>query len=462
MRILIVDDEQPLRNSMRMLLETYGHQVIEAEDIRHARDLLKSKSRCFDLLLLDLFFGNAPDGLSLLEELKAKTNSPPVIVTSGMGAVSHAVRALKLGARDYLVKPVNPDELCMRLEYFEPDSAPDDHDLQRAAGTGSIHFGDGSVLICRSQSMKCLIKRAERLVDQDFPVLIQGETGVGKSLVARLIHAYGKRANRPFVALNCSAVPPELAETELFGHTKGAFTGANETHPGLLQQADGGTLFLDEIGELTPALQSKLLTAIEEGQIRPVGARNPVSIDVRILCATNRNLSHEMETGHFRSDLYYRISTVALTIAPLRERVEDIRPLTDFILNELRHSFGCEYATIDAATLQALERYDWPGNVRELRNVLVRSMVEMTGLELQVKPEELFCADSRDEPAASSKPRSVISDDSLFIADNILPLEEMERGYMQAVLERLGGNKLAAARALKISRGTLRRKLGKT
>ncbi|APZ41950.1 sigma-54-dependent transcriptional regulator [Acidihalobacter ferrooxydans] len=461
MRILIVDDEQPLRDSLRYLLEAYGHQVVEALDIQDARSVLRARCRRIDVMLLDLFFQDAPDGLALLEELTADADAPPVIVTSGTSAVAHAVRALKLGARDYLTKPVDPDELRMRLAYIE-QSIPSTHaDTRIHSDADCIRFDKERVLVCRSPAMKALLRRVEHIVEQNFPVLIQGETGVGKGLLARLMHAFSPRAQAPFVAVNCSAIPPELAEAELFGHYKGSFTGASTTRIGLLQQANGGTLFLDEIGELTPALQSKLLTALEDGQIRPIGAHEPVDVDIRLLCATNRDLAQETRTGTFRADLYYRISTVALTIPPLRERVEDIRPITEIIVNELRHSFNREYATLDPATLRALEHHDWPGNVRELRNVLVRSMVEMNGIDLHIDDADLHPGDNgAQEPQHPT--RDVITDAIGPDSAEILTLEEIERRYAQTVLNRLGGNKLATAKALGISRGTLRRKLEET
>jgi len=451
-RILIVDDEPPLRDSLRSLLETYGHEVIEASDIVSARDIIAGQTS-IELVLLDLFFQNSPDGLILLEELSSRPGTPPVIVTSGMSEVSHAIKALKLGARDYLVKPLDPYELRQRLAFFEQDQSTLKVPTSFDPDSDCIRFDHGRCLVCKSPPMKRLLRRIHSIIGQEFPVLLQGETGVGKGLLARLMHFFSIRQTQPFVAVNCSAIPAELAETELFGHEKGAFTGAQGKRVGLLQQANGGTLFLDEIGELPLEIQSKLLTALEERQIRPVGANNTVGVDVRLLAATNRDLAAEVEAGRFRADLYYRISTITLTLPPLRERSEDIQPLAEMIVGELRHTFHREYITIPQETIGALKTYDWPGNVRELRNILVRAMTETTGLELRLDTIPKYTPTDKSIPSADT------AEDKTLVIEKILPLEEVERRYVQAALNRLGGNKLATAKALGISRGTLRRKL---
>ena len=467
--ILIVDDESALSASLRSLLESCGHSVEEQNNITAAARVLDKRMDEFDVVLLDLFFDGAPDGMQLLSELSLRPDAPPVIVMSGMGLIAHAVRALKMGARDYMTKPVDPEDLLLRLSAIESQSRQRDGSLDVEADC--INLGEGRRLIAHSPQMKALLRQAAGIVEQDFSVLLQGETGVGKGLLARLLHTFSHRGDGPFISLNCSAIPHELAEAELFGHSKGAFTGATGQRVGLLQQADGGSIFLDEIGELSPTLQGKLLTALEDGQVRPIGAREPVSVDFRLIAATNLDLQTAVGEGRFRSDLYYRISTVTLAIAALRERPEDIEPLAGMILEELGKSFKRENLALTPAALRALRNHGWYGNVRELRNVLVRSIAASehnvldvadlkfaNGDATQSSPQIDARADASDTPPQKpfSATRAV---EDLLEQDTILPLEILERLYVTRVLEALGGNKVATARALKISRGTLRRKL---
>ncbi len=468
--ILIVDDESALSASLRSLLESCGHSVEEQSNITAAARVLDKRTDEFDVVLLDLFFDGAPDGMQLLNELSLRPDAPPVIVMSGMGLIAHAVRALKMGARDYMTKPVDPEDLLLRLSAIESQSRQRDGSLDVEADC--INLGEGRRLIAHSPQMKALLRQAAGIVEQDFSVLLQGETGVGKGLLARLLHTFSHRGDGPFISLNCSAIPHELAEAELFGHSKGAFTGATGQRVGLLQQADGGSIFLDEIGELSPTLQGKLLTALEDGQVRPIGAREPVSVDFRLIAATNLDLQTAVGEGRFRSDLYYRISTVTLAIAALRERPEDIEPLAGMILDELGKSFKRENLALTPAALRALRNHSWYGNVRELRNVLVRSIAASEHNVLDVadlkfangdasqpsSPQIDAQADASD--TAPQKPFSATrAVEDLLEQDTILPLEILERLYVTRVLEALGGNKVATARALKISRGTLRRKL---
>lgn len=471
MRILIVDDESALSASLRSLLESCGHQVEERYTTAAAIRLLDKRPTEFDVILLDLFFEGVADGMQLLSELSLRPNAPPIIVMSGMGLIAHAVRALKMGARDYLTKPVDPEDLLLRLSAIESQSRRQ-RDNSLDAESDCINLGEGRRLVSRSPKMKALLRQAAGIVEQDFPVLLQGETGVGKGLMARLLHTFSPRSDAPFIAVNCSAIPRELAEAELFGHSKGAFTGATGQHVGLLQQANGGSIFLDEIGELPHALQGKLLTALEDGQMRPIGAREPVSVDVRIIAATNLDLQTAVRDGRFRADLYYRISTVTLTIDALRERREDIEPLAWMLLDELGKNFKRDNLSLSPAAAEALRTHGWHGNVRELRNVLVRTVATAQHNVIDV-PDLKFDSDSRTQspsPSAASGPNTPEEQslkpfsatravEELLEQDEILPLEVLERLYVSRVLQAMGGNKVATARALKISRGTLRRKL---
>lgn len=473
MRILIVDDESALSASLRSMLEDCGHQVEVCSQTATASRLLDKRMSDFDVLLLDLFFEGVADGMQLLSELSLRPNAPPVIVMSGMGLISHAVRALKMGARDYMTKPVDPEDLLLRLSGIEAQSRARDSRFDPEADC--INLGTGRRLIAHSPRMKALLRQAAGIIEQDFPILIQGETGVGKGLMARLLHTFSHRGDGPFISVNCSAIPHELAEAELFGHSKGAFTGATGDHLGLLQQADGGSIFLDEIGELTPALQGKLLTALEDGQVRPIGAREPVNVNVRLIAATNLDLQSAVNNGTFRPDLYYRISTVALSIAPLRDRIEDIEPLAWMILEELGQSFKRNTLSLNAEAVRALCDHPWYGNVRELRNVLVRSVATSEHNVLDIKDLKFANGDGAAVEATAATAEDTATDsegaetqgffspvkavNDLLEQDTILPLEALERLYVTRVLEALGGNKVATARALKISRGTLRRKL---
>ena len=470
MRILIVDDESALSASLRSLLESCGHQVEERYTTEAATRLLDKHPTEYDVILLDLFFDGVADGMQLLGELSQRPNTPPVIVMSGMGLIAHAVRALKMGARDYLTKPVDPEDLLLRLSGIESQSRRL-RDNAFDADSDCINLGEGRRLVSRSPKMKALLRQAAGILEQDFPVLLQGETGVGKGLMARLLHTFGPRGHAPFIAVNCSAIPHELAEAELFGHSKGAFTGATGQHLGLLQQADGGSIFLDEIGELPPALQGKLLTALEDGQMRPIGAREPVKVDVRIIAATNLDLHTAVRAGRFRADLYYRISTVTLAIDALRERREDIEPLAGMLLDELSKSFKRDNLSLSPAATEALRTHSWHGNVRELRNVLVRSVAAARHNVLDLADIKFATDSTTTTPSSppvapnsseeqSQKPFSATQAvEELLEQDEILPLEVLERFYVSRVLQAMGGNKVATARALKISRGTLRRKL---
>jgi two-component system, NtrC family, response regulator AtoC len=464
-RILIVDDESTLSASLRSLLENCGHRVEERYNTPAAIRLLDKRLTEFDVILLDLFFDGVADGMQLLSELSMRPNAPPIIVMSGMGLISHAVRALKVGARDYMTKPVDPEDLLLRLSAIESQSRQRDSRFDATADC--INLGQGRRLISHSPQMKALLHQAAGILEQDFPVLLQGETGVGKGLMARLLHTFSPRGEGPFISVNCSAIPHELAEAELFGHTRGAFTGATDQHVGLLQQADGGSIFLDEVGELSPALQGKLLTALEDGQIRPIGAREPARIDIRLIAATNLDLHTAVNGGLFRADLYYRISTVTLAIAALRERIEDIQPLADIILEELGQNFKRKGLSLTPAAYQALRSRDWHGNVRELRNVLVRSIATSEHNTLDVRDLKFAAGETASQASDSLAPgtsgqgpfSATQAVDELLEQDAILPLEVLERLYIARVLEAFGGNKVATARALKISRGTLRRKL---
>ena len=451
-RILLVEDEPNMARTLAKILERKGYDVATAVNGQEALGELATTG--FQVVITDL---NMPvmDGMQLLRRLQGapppppgerRLLSPPTIVLTGHGSTQAAVEAMKLGAWDYLVKPCNPDELLMAIEQvlhvsdLERENRRLREVIERTQGFGEI--------IGQSPAMHEIYRAIDALAQNTTTVLITGESGTGKELVARSIHTRGARAERPFVALNCGAVSDTLLDSQLFGHRRGAFTGAVADYDGVFQAAQGGTLFLDEIADIPLGLQVKFLRAVQEREVTPLGSTRPIKVDVRLVAATNRDLAAEVQAGNFRSDLYYRLNVVHLPLPPLRERREDIALLANHYVERYGRAFNVAPKTIQPAALARLEAYEWPGNIRELQNVIERCFALAPSADITLASLSHVVR----EPRTSAEP-------SLDFGSEVPSLETMERLLMAAALRQATGNKNQAARILGIDRQRLYRKL---
>ncbi|RME41258.1 MAG: sigma-54-dependent Fis family transcriptional regulator, partial [Deltaproteobacteria bacterium] len=369
MRVLVIDDDQGMRTMLRMVLARAGYEVAEADSAAAGLDTLRSEP--VPLVLCDIRMPDM-DGMAFLDALRTEQLETTVIMMSAYGSVETAIECLKKGAYDYISKPFKTDEVVLTLR-----KAEERLNLLRENASLKARLnlpGEREIVYC-SQAMGELMALVDRVARSDSPALVLGETGTGKELIARALHQRGPRANRPFVAVNCSALAPNLLESELFGHVRGAFTGADRAGEGLFRAADGGTLFLDEIGELPLELQPKLLRVLQEKEVRPVGATKFRRVDVRVIAATGADLSRAVAEGRFRQDLYYRLAVVELKLPPLRQRIEDVPLLADHFLkvHAAREGRPAPRLAPDAAEL--LCSYDWPGNVRELENFMAKTLI---------------------------------------------------------------------------------------
>ncbi|CAO3308196.1 sigma-54 dependent transcriptional regulator [Pseudomonas asiatica] len=438
--VLIVDDEEGIRSFLIRALENRCGSVAAAASVEEAATLIGRSH--FDLIILDI---NLPGktGLEWLQALRESGFIGDVILITAFADIETAIGALRAGAFDFILKPFRIDQLLNSVTRCFDSSrlARENFVLRREVRTLSDYDG----VVVKSPRMRELYALIERLAPLPSTVLIHGESGTGKELVARALHQLSNRAQEPFVPLNCSAISAELMESELFGHVKGAFTGAAEQHKGLFFYAQGGTLFLDEIGEMPLQMQAKLLRVLEEKKIRPVGSEREVPVDVRVIAATNRDLSSEVAVGRFRQDLFYRLDVVKLTIPPLRDRPEDIPPLVDYFCKQLPAQLGIPPITLTNKVMERLSSYDWPGNVRELRNLIERSLI------LGYFPLDSWPERSAASNAAKSMelPESEASD---------MTLEAVEKRHILNILRSVSGNKSEAARKLGLSRKTLIRK----
>jgi len=443
--ILIVDDEFSIRKTLGMLLKAEGYVALEAADLEQAKRLLQTES--IDLVITDLRLGQE-NGMDLLSWLRASGSEVESVIMTAYGSIENAVSAMKLGAYDYLTKPINPDELLLRVKkVLEKKSLREEvHRLrERLQGRQQLQG-----VVAESTAMRRILQIIERISEQDIPVLITGETGVGKEVVARAIHNTSARAKGPFVAINCCTLPEDLLDSELFGHIKGAFTGAISNKMGLFREADGGTLFLDEIGDIGPRLQVKLLRVLQEGEVRPVGGGAPINVNVRVISATNSYLEEAVEAGQFRSDLLFRLNVLPITIPSLRDRREDIPPLVEHFLQRLRDKTHNSELNITAEARRKLMLYDWPGNVRQLENIIERSFALYPGPVLDANEMAINMPLNASQSAAGN---GAVED------LNQMSLVDVETRHIQRVLAACDNNQVAAARVLGISRSTLRRKL---
>lgn len=431
-RVLIVDDDRSFRESLAETLAGLGHQSVAAESGKQGLALIEQGG--IDAVFLD-FRLPALTGLEVLREIKRipAGRGIPVIMLTAYASADNTIEAMKLGAFDHLAKPAGRAAIERALkEALRSGFAP----VELATGAKPGEF------IARSESMREVVKLIGRAAATDATVLITGETGTGKEEVARALHQHSARADKPFVAINCSAIPRDLLESELFGHVRGAFTGATSTRIGLFRHADGGTVLLDEIGDMSADLQAKLLRVLEESVIVPVGAERSVTVNTRILAATHRNLAEEVRAGRFREDLYYRLNVLHIHIAPLCERREDIATLADYFLTQASNP----PKTLSAAARQKLEEHPWPGNVRELRNVIERATILARGTRIEA--DDLGIS-SQDPVSATAQPA-----DTLPAA-----LAQLEEAMIRKALAESGGNRAEAARRLGIHRQLLYAKL---
>ncbi len=436
--LLLVDDDPDFRESIARRFVRRGFQVQEAT---HGEQALQLASlRQFDVIVLDMMMPGM-SGIQVLEQLKLTHPECEVILLTGQGTIETAVQAMKLGAYDFLTKPFPLAELEILIEkaYDRRQLRKENVQLKEVLSRSQSE----PEIIGRSPAMQVVFRLIERAGRTDKAILIQGESGTGKELVAKALQRASTRADKPFVVINCAALPEALLESELFGHEKGAFTGAVAAKPGLFEVADGGTLFIDEIGELAGSLQAKLLRVLEDGSLRRVGSVKERRVDVRLLAATNRDMGKDVAEGRFREDLYYRINVMSLELPPLRERHGDIPLLVKRIL-------GDDWS-IEPAAMQALEAYRWPGNVRHLINVLERTqiMCDEKCIRLEDLPREVISSSD----SSPSQPKAPSADGD--------QLTEIERAHIAEILRRERGNKARAARALGINRRSLYRLIEK-
>jgi DNA-binding NtrC family response regulator len=457
LHVLVVDDDEAVRKACCQIAAGMGFEVVGAESATAARAILKQ--RRIDLLLLDLKLPGG-GGLPLLEQVKALHPDTAVIVMTAFATVSSAVEAMRIGAGDYLTKPFALEELTAVLERTGQQLQMDVQSRQLRERLRTQQGMGG--LVGRSPEMEKLYRILSKVAYSTHPVLILGESGTGKELVARSIHFNGPNAAKPFVPVDCGSLVPTLIESELFGHVKGAFTGADRAKEGLLASAEGGTVFLDEIGELPLDLQAKLLRALQEKEVRPVGATQARPISARVLAATNRDLATMVEQGRFRKDLYFRLNVVNLRIPPLRDRREDIAVLATHFLKQMEKETGVE-RTFSDSMLRTMTEYDWPGNVRELENAIERACALSSGpvLHLGDLPTQLQNFRMQQGPAAHATEGDGPERSEMRITSDggIVSIAEMEKQAILGTIRQLKGDKLMAAKLLGIGKTTLYRKL---
>jgi DNA-binding NtrC family response regulator len=450
-RILLVDDEPSILSVLSTLLKAEGHEVVPALGGDKAEVILKDQE--FDLMISDIRMSPV-DGMQLLTMAHREYPRMAVIMITAYGSVETAVEAMKQGAFDYVTKPFKVDELLITVQRaLEYNSALAENVNLKAKLEARYHFEN---IIAESPAMRKVCEMIERVAPTDATVLIQGESGTGKELVAKAIHAYSKRKKKPFVPINCAAMPEPLLESEMFGHVKGAFTGASTNKEGLFEAANGGTIFLDEIGSMPASIQGKLLRVLQEKEIRQVGGTKTISVDVRVLAATNERLESLMEEGTFREDLYYRLSVIPIEIAPLRERREDILPLVYHVMRD-EVGEGRELPELDPSAQMIVEQYDWPGNVRELENALRHACT--FAKEGKIRREDLPAKIVNAVDTGGTLPTGTLSPDQYRGKSLKGFLRSKEKEYLSQVLSYMDGDKEAAAKALKISLATLYRKL---
>ncbi|MBI3549042.1 MAG: sigma-54-dependent Fis family transcriptional regulator [Elusimicrobia bacterium] len=440
-QILLVEDDLSLGGLLSLELKRRGIHAVHAKTAKEA--LAKLAHDTFDAVVTDLKLGDG-DGLDILKASKQAQPETEVLMITGHGSIDTAVAAMKAGAFDYLPKPVVPDELMLVLQKaMEHRQLVGEVKRLREEVKDKYSF-EG--IVYAGPKMRAVLELVQKVAATDATVLILGESGTGKELIARAIHEKSARRSGSFVAINCGAIPEGLLESELFGHVKGSFTGADRNKRGLWEEAGGGTLFLDEIGETAPALQVKLLRALQEGEIRRVGDNHPIKVSSRIVTATNKDLAQHVKEGKFREDLFYRLKVFPIQIPPLRDRAEDILPLAEHFLRKARKKMGGKATRLSPEAAAALKAYGWPGNVRELEHAIERILIMAGGPTVTMGdlPPEMQPADAPKKKAPSGTGTS---------------LNDMEKAHILEILEACGQNQVEAAKRLGIARNTLWRKL---
>jgi two-component system nitrogen regulation response regulator GlnG len=463
-RILVADDEASIRFVLREALETAGHEIDEVETGDAALEALSGGG--FDLAFLDIRMPG-PSGLDLLERIDALGVDTAAVIITAQNTMENAVEAMKRGALDYLVKPfplaaaVTLAEKALRTRSLHAEVRELRREVGRRAAPG------GERLVGRSPALLEIFKTIGKVAPRNVPVLITGESGTGKELVANAIHAASPRAEEPFVVVNAAAIPRELLESELFGHERGAFTGAVEARLGRFREASGGTLFLDEIGDMPVELQAKLLRVLQNGEVTSVGGREVIHVDVRIVAATHRDLAEEVKRGRFREDLLYRLRVVPIHMPPLREHRDDIGLLARTFVTRYAGELSEGPTDLADAGVDRLVAHEWPGNVRELENAIKRALVLHTGGVLTPDDFDFLAAEDADEAGSAATLAQLVASEVEATLDEADPsevyrtiLERVERPLLETVLARTEGNQIRAAALLGINRNTLRKKIG--
>ena len=445
-RVLIADDEKSIRVVLRKYLSSLGHEVVEASDGIEAIDVLKERG--VDIAFVDIKMPGKT-GLEILDEVK----NVPIVILTAYGTMDYTVKAMEKGAVEYITKPFSFEEIKSILDKVLISHEREEEDIPPVEDE----------IVGTSRKMQEVFKLIGRVAKSDVTVLITGESGTGKELIAKAIHKYSHRRNKPFLAINCAALPPNLLEAELFGYEKGAFTGAVSSKKGIFEQANGGTIFLDEIGELELSLQSKLLRVLQEKEIRRIGGNKTIKVDVRIVAATNRNLEQEVKKGNFREDLFFRLNVVNVEIPPLRERREDIIPLAVYFIKKFSKEFKLPVKELSESAVEWLLGYDFPGNVRELENMILRAMLLSPVDVIDVKDLKPTAATTK-EPSFEEAIRNFVVE--VFTVEqkeknNLydLVVKSAERILISEVLRYCNYNQVKAANVLGIHRNTLRRKI---
>ena len=487
-RVLIVDDDPAQRRILEETLKRFGFETRTAASGEQALQLLDGPDAgTISLVLLDLVMPGI-DGMAVLAKVQGKAGMPPFIVQTANGSIDVAIAAMRAGAVDFVVKPASPERLDISIKSaLKIEALAGEITRIKKRAEGTLSFND---LIARGDAMARVVSLGRRAAASNIPVLIEGESGVGKELIARAIQGESERAGKPFITVNCGAIPENLVESILFGHEKGSFTGASDKRIGKFQEADGGTLFLDEVGELPLEAQVKLLRALQEGEIDPVGSKRPVKVNFRLISATNRDMIQQVRDGKFREDLYYRLNVFPIHVPPLRERLTDVTELARHFMARFAAEEGKRVIGFSGEALRLLQSYSWPGNVRQLENAVFRAVVLADGAELTVAEFPQIAAHvdgfSQDVPAAPAyvdrnpayTGRAVLGADDMLPQTvemrgtggalgiqamtgegEIRPLEEIEADMIRLALGRYRGHMTEVAKRLNIGRSTLYRKM---